>query len=268
MRWFEITLVTFTLVTAVFWALDKFVLRKRRAEAGLLAEEHVPWYIDYSNAFFPVLLAILILRSFIAEPFRIPTGSMIPTLKIGDFILVNKFAYGLRLPVTNSKIVSIGEPERGDVAVFRYPGMGKDDPDAGIDFVKRVIGMPGDHVVYQRGVLTINGKPLAYKARGPVEIRSGDDGIALPGMLIEETVGKRPHLVQNYLQSLEQGGMGDGEFQVPPGHYLVMGDNRDNSLDGRFWGMLPEKNLRGKAFLVWMNWNKGVDFSRIGERIP
>ena len=268
MRWFEIALVTLTLVTAVFWLLDRFVLRKRRAEAGLLGEEDVPWYVDYSNAFFPVLLAILILRSFIAEPFRIPTGSMIPTLKIGDFILVNKFAYGLRLPVTNSKVVPIGLPERGDVVVFRYPGMGQDDPDAGIDFVKRVVGMPGDRVAYHRGVLTINGEPVQYRVEGPVDIRSGDIGIALPGMLANEKLGEHEHQVQNFVQSLEAGGMGDGEFDVPAGHYLVMGDNRDNSLDGRFWGMLPEENLRGKAFLVWMNWNRGIDFSRIGERIP
>lgn len=265
MRWFEIALVSLTLITAVFWAMDKFVWKKRRAEAGLLEQDHLPWYVDYSNAFFPVLLAILILRSFIAEPFRIPTGSMIPTLKIGDFILVNKFAYGLRLPITNTKIVSINLPERGDVVVFKYPGMSKDDPDAGIDFVKRVVGMPGDHVIYQRGALTINGKPVIYKAQGPVEVRSGDDGIPLPGVLAEEKLGEHPHQVQNFVQSIEMGGMGDGEFEVPAGHYLVMGDNRDNSLDGRFWGMLPEKNLRGKAFLVWMNFS---DLSRIGEKIP
>ncbi|MDO5611259.1 MAG: signal peptidase I [Pseudomonadota bacterium] len=265
MRWFEIALVSLTFITAVFWAMDKLVWKKRRAEAGLLEQDHLPWYIDYSNAFFPVLLAILILRSFIAEPFRIPTGSMIPTLKIGDFILVNKFAYGLRLPITNTKMIAIGEPKRGDVVVFKYPGMGADDPDAGIDFVKRVVGMPGDQVLYQRGVLTINGTPVAYQMEGPVEIRSGDNGIALPGVLAKEQLGTHPHQVQNFVQSIEMGGMGDGEFNVPAGHYLVMGDNRDNSLDGRFWGMLPEQNLRGKAFLVWMNFG---DFSRVGEKIP
>ncbi len=264
MRWFEIALVTLTAVTALFWALDKFFWKKRRAEAGLL-EEEVPWYVDYSNSFFPLLLAILILRSFIAEPFRIPTGSMIPTLKIGDFILVNKFAYGLRLPVTNLKVVPIGEPQRGDVVVFKYPGISADDPDKGIDFVKRVVGLPGDVVRYERGVLTINGSPVAYETIGPVEISQADNGMTLPGMLAREMLGKHPHEVQNLVTSLEQGGMGDGEFEVPVGHYLVMGDNRDNSLDGRFWGMLPEENLRGKAFLVWMNFN---DFSRIGSQIP
>ena len=267
MRWFEIALVTLTLATFVFWLLDRLVLRKRReASAGLADDGRVPWYIDYSNAFFPVLLAILILRSFIAEPFRIPSGSMIPTLQIGDFILVNKFAYGLRLPVTNKKIVSIGEPERGDVVVFKYPGMGKDDPDAGVDFVKRVVGLPGDRVEYRRGMLTINGKRLSYQPVGQAPIPAGDGSpVALPGVQMNEQLGSHRHLVQNRAQSLEDGGMGDGEFEVPAGHYLMMGDNRDNSLDGRFWGPLPEANLRGKAFLVWMNFG---DLSRIGERIP
>ena len=267
MRWFEIALVTLTAVTFVFWLLDRLLLRKRRAaRAGLTGEEPLPWYIDYSNAFFPVLLAILILRSFLVEPFRIPSGSMIPTLKIGDFILVNKFAYGLRLPVSNRKVFAIGAPERGDVVVFKYPGMGKDDPDAGVDFVKRVVGLPGDRVSYQRGVVSINGQPLVYRKTGDASIAGGDGSEpALPGVQMTEQLGARAHTVQNFVQSLEQGGMGDGEFEVPAGQYLVMGDNRDNSLDGRFWGTLPEANLRGKAFLVWMNFS---DFSRIGERIP
>ncbi|PJK04354.1 signal peptidase I [Lysobacteraceae bacterium NML71-0210] len=264
MRWFEIALVSLTAITAIFWTLDRFWLKKRRAESGLLGEENLPWYIDYSNAFFPILLAILILRSFIAEPFRIPTGSMIPTLKIGDFILVNKFAYGLRLPVTHTKILALGEPARGDVVVFRYPGMGADDPDAGIDFVKRVVGLPGDTVRYERGVLSINGQPLEYQPQGDVQIRAGDSGPLMGGKLMLEQLGQAVHQVQNFDISLERGGMGDGEFVVPAGHYLMMGDNRDNSLDGRFWGFLPEENLRGKAFLVWMNFS---DLSRIGEKI-
>ncbi|PJK09881.1 signal peptidase I [Lysobacteraceae bacterium NML120232] len=264
MRWFEIALASLTFITALFWALDKLYLKKRREAAGLLGEDALPWYIDYSNAFFPILLAILILRSFIAEPFRIPTGSMIPTLKIGDFILVNKFAYGLRLPVSHAKIVAIGEPARGDVVVFRYPGMGDNDPDAGIDFVKRVVGLPGDTVRYERGVLSINGEPLEYQPLGSIQIRAGDNGPLMDGKLMLEQLGQEQHQVQNFDISLERGGMGDGEFVVPAGHYFVMGDNRDNSLDGRFWGFLPEENLRGKAFLVWMNFS---DFSRIGEGI-
>lgn len=266
MRWFEIALVSLTLITGLLWAADRWYLRKRRAQqASLLEGDDLPWYVDYSNAFFPVLLAILILRSFIAEPFRIPTGSMIPTLQVGDFILVNKFAYGLRLPITNSKIVAVGEPKRGDVVVFKYPGMGADDPDAGVDFVKRVVGLPGDTITYQRGVVSINGKPLNYSVQAQQPIGSGNDGMEMPGVLAWEQLGEHRHLVQNYVQSLEVGGQGDGEFVVPAGQYLVMGDNRDNSLDGRFWGMLPEANLRGKAFLIWMNFK---DLSRIGDRIP
>ena len=265
MRWFEIALVTLTLISGLLWVVDRWVLRRRRAEGSLLTRDDIPWYIDYANAFFPVLLAILILRSFIAEPFRIPTGSMIPTLKIGDFILVNKFAYGLRLPITNTKIVPVGEPERGDVAVFKYPGMGPDDPDRGVDFVKRVVGLPGDKVSYHRGVLSINGVPLRYEVVGQELVGNGSDGFDLPGVLAWEQLGEHRHLVQNYLQSLENGSQGDGEFEVPAGQYLVMGDNRDNSLDGRFWGMLPEANLRGKAILVWMNFK---DRSRIGDRNP
>lgn len=264
MRWFEIALVTLTLVSGLLWALDRWVLRRRRAEAAGLTGQDMPWYIDYANAFFPVLLAILILRSFIAEPFRIPTGSMIPTLKIGDFILVNKFAYGLRLPITNTRIVPIGLPERGDVAVFKYPGMGPDDPDKGVDFVKRVIGLPGDKVSYRRGVLSINGKPLQYQVEAQQPIGNGF-GVDLPGVVAWEQLDTHRYQVQNYVQSLQSGSQGDGEFEVPPGQYLVMGDNRDNSLDGRFWGMLSEDKLRGKAFLVWMNFK---DLSRIGERIP
>ena len=265
MRWFEIALVSLTLVSGLLWAMDRWVLRKRRAEGSLLGRDEIPWYIDYANAFFPILLAILILRSFIAEPFRIPTGSMIPTLKIGDFILVNKFAYGLRLPITNTKIVPIGLPERGDVAVFKYPGMGPDDPDKGVDFVKRVIGLPGDKVSYHRGVVSINGEPLKYQVEAQQEIGNGTEQYGMPGVVAWEQLGEHRHLVQNYVQSLEVGNQGDGEFEVPAGQYLVMGDNRDNSLDGRFWGMLPEANLRGKAFLIWMNFK---DLSRIGDRIP
>lgn len=265
MRWFEIALVSLTLASGLLWALDRWYLRRRRAEASSLAGDDMPWYIDYANAFFPVLLAILILRSFIAEPFRIPTGSMIPTLKIGDFILVNKFAYGLRLPITNSKIVPIGVPERGDVAVFKYPGMGPDDPDKGVDFVKRVVGLPGDKISYRRGVLSINGQPLQYQVQTQAPIGSGNDPNEMPGVVAWEQLGEHRHLVQNYVQSLEVGNQGDGEFEVPAGHYLVMGDNRDNSLDGRYWGMLPDANLRGKAFLIWMNFK---DMSRIGDRIP
>ncbi|PJK13289.1 signal peptidase I [Lysobacteraceae bacterium NML07-0707] len=263
MRWFELVMVILTLVTGLVWLADRLWLKKRRQAAGLLAEDE-PWYVDYSSAFFPILLAILLLRSFIIDHFRVPTGSMIPSIRIGDFIVVNKFAYGLRLPVTNTKVLALGEPARGDVVVFTYPGMGADDPDTGIDFVKRVVGLPGDTVRYERGVLSINGQPLEYQPQGDVQIRAGDSGPLMGGKLMLEQLGQVAHQVQNFDINLERGGMGDGEFVVPAGHYFVMGDNRDNSLDSRFWGFLPEENLRGKAFLVWMNFK---DFSRIGEKI-
>lgn len=264
MTWFETLLVVATLGSGAVWLLDAlFFAKRRKAKGGLLDEE--PVLVDYSRAFFPVLAVVLVLRSFIAEPYKIPSSSMMPNLLIGDFILVNKFAYGLRLPITNTKIVPIGLPERGDVAVFKYPGMGPDDPDKGVDFVKRVVGLPGDKVSYHRGVLSINGVPLQYEVDAQAPIGNGSDRLDLPGVIAWEQLGEHRHLVQNYIQSLENGSQGDGEFEVPAGHYLVMGDNRDNSLDGRFWGMLPEANLRGKAFLVWMNFK---DFSRIGDRIP
>ncbi|PJK09882.1 signal peptidase I [Lysobacteraceae bacterium NML120232] len=258
MRWFELVMVILTLLTGLIWLADRLWLKKRREAAGLLAEDE-PWYVDYSRAFFPILLVILLLRSFIIDHFRVPTGSMIPTIQIGDFIVVNKFAYGLRLPVTHTKIIPMGEPRRGDVVVFTYPGMSADDPDAGIDFVKRVVGLPGDTVRYERGVLSINGEPLHYQNAQPVRI-SGDMGMELPGIRVQETLDQTSY----YIQHLEYNGMADGEFVVPAGHYFVMGDNRDNSLDSRFWGFLPEANLRGKAFLVWMNFK---DFSRVGEKV-
>lgn len=260
MRWFEIALVVLTLVTGLVWLLDKMVLAKRRtARQGLLDDDAEPWYVDYSKAFFPVLLAVLVLRSFIAEPFRIPSNSMMPTLLTGDFILVNKFAYGLRLPINNHKFVEIGEPERGDVVVFRPPH----HPDQ--DWIKRVMGLPGDRIAYYDNQVHVNGTPVGYVSHGRYEGRG--NGSEMTGAeLLEEQLEGRPH------QVLERTGLpfrdpGEGEWVVPEGQYFVMGDNRDNSEDSRYWGFLPERNLRGKAFLIWMHIDGGVDFSRIGDSI-
>src|SRR5690606_12353710 len=260
MRWFEIALVALTLLSGLVWLLDRLVLARRRAaRQGLLDDEGEPWYVDYSKAFFPVLLVVLVLRSFVAEPFRIPSNSMMPTLLTGDFILVNKFAYGLRLPITNDKFVSIGEPERGDVVVFRPPHLPQQD------WIKRVMGLPGDRIAYRDNQVFINGEPVQYVPGGVYEGRG--NGTERPGAeLLTELLPGRPHEV------LERTGMpfrdpGEGEWTVPPGHYFVMGDNRDNSEDSRYWGYLPEESLRGRAFLIWMNIDGGVDFSRIGERI-
>jgi len=260
--WFETVLVGLTGFTGVVWLVDKLFLAKRRAAAqGLLDEGKEPVVIDYSKAFFPVLLVVLVLRSFIAEPFRIPSNSMMPTLLTGDFILVNKFAYGLRLPITNRKFVSLGEPVRGDVVVFRPPH----HPDQ--DWIKRVVGLPGDRIGYHDNQVTINGQVLAY---APIGVYEGHgNGTEMTGAEeLKESLPGRPHRVLERidLPFIDQG---EGEWVVPAGHYFVMGDNRDNSEDSRYWEthFLPERNLRGKAFLIWMNVDGGVDFSRIGSSI-
>ncbi|MFT3762766.1 MAG: signal peptidase I [Pseudoxanthomonas sp.] len=281
MIWFETILVVATLFTGVVWLLDKLFLAKRRAARGGLLDEE-PAVVDYSRAFFPVLAIVLVLRSFVAEPYKIPSASMYPNLEIGDFILVNKFAYGLRLPINNKKFVALGEPSRGDVVVFHFPGYpcpvdGKvvrsgdascsrpDTPVVSQNWIKRVIGLPGDRIAFQDNAVSINGQPLAYAELGAYDNpRAGIPGVRL----LREDLPGRPHEV---LENLELA-RGAGEWEVPPGHYFVMGDNRDNSEDGRYWGVLPEKDLRGKAFLVWLNcsgWfcSNGFDASRIGTRI-
>ena len=263
MRWFEIALVALTLFTGVVWLLDKLFLAKRRAARAGLLEPREPVVVDYAKAFFPVLAVVLGLRSFVAEPFRIPSSSMMPSLLIGDFILVNKFAYGLRLPITNHKFIATGEPKRGDVVVFKPP----QHPDQ--DWIKRVIGLPGDTIAYHDDTVYVNGKPLQYRSVGRYVGKGQGTEMSGARLLTEELPG-RPHPV------LERDDMpffvqGEGQWTVPAGDYFVMGDNRDNSEDSRFWGFLPEANLRGKAFLIWMSWDRsagGVDFNRIGSRIP
>jgi signal peptidase I len=274
MVWFETILVVLTLLTGFIWLLDKLFLAKRRAaRSGLLDDE--PVLVDYSRAFFPVLAIVLILRSFIAEPYKIPSASMMPNLLIGDFILVNKFAYGLRLPISNRKFVPIGEPKRGDVVVFKPPH----DPEN--NWIKRVIGLPGDRIAFEGNTLTVNGQAMTYKMLGTYTgrgVAQGTDSAAL----LEEGLPGRPHQVLEGLDNL----VGAGEWEVPAGYYFVMGDNRDNSEDGRLWpevspkdgssitnhNFLPEKDLRGKAFLIWLNcegWfcKGGFDASRIGTKI-
>jgi len=263
MVWFETILVVLTLFTGAVWLLDKLFLAKRRAaRSGLLDEE--PVVVDYSRAFFPVLAIVLILRSFVGEPFKIPSSSMMPNLLIGDFILVNKFAYGLRLPITNQKFVDIGEPKRGDVVVFKPPH----DPEN--NWIKRVIGLPGDRISFQGNTVSINGQPLAYQTLGTYTGRGLPGGVE-SATLLEEQLPGRPHKVLEVLDRVT----GEGDWVVPQGHYFVMGDNRDNSEDGRLWTQthfLPEENLRGKAFLIWLNcedWFCKGSFqpSRIGDSI-
>ena len=264
MKWFELGLVVLTFASGIIWLLDRlFFAKARKARAGLLDDGREPVVVDYARAFFPILLVVLVLRSFVAEPFRIPSSSMMPTLLIGDFILVNKFAYGLRLPVNNRKVVEIGLPERGDVVVFRP----EQTPDQ--DWIKRVIGLPGDRIAYRDNVLYVNGEPSAYQAIGQYVGKGRGEEMSGATLLAEELEGGTRHEVLE-IESPLYANHGVGEWVVPEGEYFVMGDNRDRSDDSRFWGTLPESRLRGKAFLVWMNFDSaagGVDFNRIGTRL-
>ncbi len=263
MRWFEMALVVLTLFTGIVWLLDRLLFARRRAERAGLLDPKEPVLVDYARAFFPVLAVVLVLRSFVAEPFRIPSSSMMPSLLIGDFILVNKYAYGLRLPITNRKFIGIGEPVRGDVVVFRPPH----HPDQ--DWIKRVIGLPGDTVAYRDDTVHINGRPLSYRMIRRY-VGKGQGAEMTGARLLAEGLPGRPHPVLER-EDLPFFIQGEGQWTVPAGHYFVMGDNRDNSEDSRFWGFLPEHDLRGKAFLVWMSWDRsagGVDFSRMGSGIP
>jgi len=272
---FALLLVMLTGITGVLWLGDRLLLapvRRRRAaalenmtslpvaERKTRAEEALrePVVTEYARSFFPVLLLILLFRSFIAEPFKIPSGSMMPTLLVGDFILVNKFAYGLRLPVLNTKILSVGEPKRGDVFVFRYPQNPKED------YIKRVIGLPGDEITYRNKTLFINGKeiPESYLGpyTGPTEANNRMTGAQVK---LENLEGVEHRILE--LPNLQVGH--EGTYKVPDGYYFAMGDNRDNSLDSRFWGFVPEANLVGKALVIWMNFDDGIDFGRIGTLI-
>ncbi|MGD9888827.1 MAG: signal peptidase I [Halothiobacillaceae bacterium] len=252
---FELILVLLTLASGVIVAVDALFFRKARKEIV----KPDPLLVDYARSFFPVLLVVVLLRSFVAEPFRIPSGSMMPTLEVGDFILVNKFAYGLRLPVLRTKIIPIGEPKRGDVAVFKYPKQPE------IDYIKRVIGLPGDRIRYENKQLTINGQVMPLTKLG-IYAGDGANGRMVGASEYEEDLAG---VVHDILQ--RPGAVGpEGEFIVPEGQYFMMGDNRDNSNDSRYWGFVPEDNLVGRAMLVWMHFDtEGSHFKpeRIGTGI-
>ncbi len=254
---FPLVLVVLTFVTGLIWLLDILFLRKRRLAAAGMApgdgqaeeEPKEPYLVDLSRSFFPVLAVVLVLRSFLVEPFQIPSGSMLPTLEVGDFILVNKYAYGLRLPVAGTKILEVDDPERGDVMVFRYP------EDGSTNYIKRVVGMPGDRVRYQDRELFINGEQVdsRFVARLP------------PVELWRETLGDTQHDL--FLTLGRTGRSGEGEWLVPEGEYFVMGDNRDNSNDSRYWGTVPDEMVVGKAFAIWMHWQSLTSlpsFDRVG----
>ncbi|MDO8773319.1 MAG: signal peptidase I [Burkholderiaceae bacterium] len=225
-----------------------------------------PWWLDWTAGLFPVILVVFLLRSFLFEPFKIPSGSMVPTLMVGDLILVNKFHYGVRLPVLNTKLTEGNKPERGDVMVFRFP------PKPSLDYIKRVVGVPGDEVAYLNKKLTINGKPLATTALPDFF----DEDAMRYSRQFEELLGTKKHrLLNEDDRPAFVAGADDFVFRkncnysvegvvckVPEGHYFMMGDNRDNSLDSRYWGFVPDKNIVGKAFFVWMNFG---NFKRIGS---
>jgi len=249
----EFWLVIATAITGLIWLIYIVFFKRKNIH------RHEPLIVEYSASFFPVLLIVLILRSFIAEPFRIPSGSMIPTLEIGDFILVNKFSYGVRLPVIHTKIIDIDKPKRGDVAVFRYPIDGE------TDYIKRVIGLPGDKIHWENKRLFINGEEIQHTANGNFDAIDKHNRVQSTQLFFEQ-LGD----VQHDIITMPSTRGVVGKAVVPEGHYFMMGDNRDNSSDSRFWGFVPEENLVGKALFVWMHLSLGGDGfkpSRIGTGI-
>lgn len=265
---FALILFVALVVTGVIWLIDALTVGRHRPKDAKL-----PMLVDYSKSFFPVILLVFLLRSFLVEPFKIPSGSMLPTLQVGDFILVNKYDYGIRLPILNKKIIAVGEPKRGDVMVFRYPR------DPGLDYIKRVIGLPGDTVEYVDKRLVINGKPVDLAAAGEYSyVANGLNYVT--GQTWREGLGEHNHIAMTqygippvipyqvagdfpYRDNCTYNDQGF-KCKVPEGHYFMMGDNRDASNDSRYWGFVPDANIVGRAFMIW--WNFG-EFSRIGHFI-
>lgn len=292
---FALVLMLATAITGAYWLAEKFFfLPRRRQAAQRLVDEHnaraaalraqgfthiegdveqsrqkllaQPWWLDWTAGLFPVILAVFVLRSFLFEPFKIPSGSMIPTLRVGDLILVNKYHYGIRLPVFNTKVISNQEPRRGDVMVFRYP------PQPSLDYIKRVVGLPGDEVSYLNKQLRVNGVPVPRESLP--EFFDGDS-MRYSSQFAETIDGRRfltlndtdrpafiPATTEFPFKDLCRYSVEGVVCRVPQGHYFMMGDNRDNSLDSRYWGFVPEANIVGRAFFVWMNFG---DLGRIGS---
>ena len=291
---FALLLFLATVVTGLYWLAERLVFLPRRREAAAALEAQTvqrkselaargiapvdndlaaarqrilmqPWWLDWTAGLFPVIIAVFVLRSFLFEPFKIPSGSMIPTLLVGDLILVNKYVYGLRLPVLNTKLTTGAKPARGDVMVFRYP------PKPSLDYIKRVVGVPGDEVAYLNKKLTINGQPVS---KTPMPDYLDNDSMRLLKQFNEDLGGKQHRLLNDDAGPAFVQGASDFPFRdncrysvegvvckVPAGNYFMMGDNRDNSADSRFWGFVPDKNIVGRAFFVWMNFG---DLGRIG----
>lgn len=248
---FSLVLVVLVAVCGFIWLLDHFLFAKSRQQAGKSEE---PVVVEYAKSFFPVLFIVLMLRSFLVEPFQIPSGSMIPTLEVGDFILVNKYHYGLRLPVIGTKIVENNEPQRGEVMVFIPPHDHR-------YFIKRVVGLPGDRIEYENKILRINGEQVDIDIVEEVLIETSVG--FREGVLFNEQLGVSSHSAQ--ILTDDNRSTRRTSWVVPPGHYFMMGDNRDNSADSREWGPVPEENIVGKAFAIWMHKDPGFQlptFSR------
>lgn len=287
---FALILFILLVITGVIWAFDLFVLarqRKQKAEVALREFDlkanpdsaaraqlqakllKQPVWIEYSGSFFPVIALVFVLRSFLFEPFKIPSGSMLPTLFVGDFILVNKFTYGIRLPIIDKKIISVNEPQRGDVMVFKYP------KDTTQNYIKRIVGTPGDVVKYKNKKLTVNGIEAKYV--GQIDFLQAGPDLSYSKQFIEQFQDIEHKVLNDADKSSAVYLNGPADFpfanqcsyddegftcHVPQGHYFMMGDNRDNSLDSRYWGFVPDKNIVGKAFFIWMNTS---DLKRIGS---
>ncbi len=252
---FALFLFLLLVITGLVWLLEILFFSKKRKADG-----KQPWWVEYSVSFFPVILIVFLLRSFLVEPFKIPSSSMVPTLLVGDFILVNKFTYGIRLPVVNKKIIEVNQPKRGDVMVFRYP----EDPS--LDYIKRVVGVPGDRVEYRNKRLIINGQP--------VPTRQVDDYLSKERMQFSRRYIENLNGVEHEILNDDDApafsapgrafpfagncnyNMNGLSCTVPANHYFMMGDNRDNSSDSRVWGFVPDENIVGRAFFIWLNLNE------------
>lgn len=252
---FSVVFIVAGIATGAVWAIDAWLLAPRRVAAGdsgSAAEAKEPLLVEYARTFFPIILVVFLFRSFAYEPFRIPSSSMLPTLQTGDFILVNKFEYGLRVPIAGTTLIPIGEPVRGDVVVFRLPS----EPNK--HYIKRLVGLPGDKIRYQDKRLMINGEPVDLEANGFYRI-----GNSINARQVTESLGGKQHEILLIPQRRDD----PIEFVVPEGHYFMMGDNRDNSKDSRYAdvGMIPDKNVVGKAVRIWLTWPP--HWNRIGNRI-